>query len=372
MTRTYYLDPSYYEAASLLAGEMSEAFVEFTELVSGFKEYSLPADPVQVRSSLEHCLELLVLGVIWEERKSSVTKLQGGLKFLFRSLQTASAKNNRIKKPARRLYGLSAGAFLVKNNSLRDIALSLENIAQLIAWMEATGEYPFETRRLQAWFSYFQQLEPELLKEYLQKIEEVTQYFLSRSQAVLGSYTAGVDEFLADDWLKHRFSEDVILCGKKKGEYYLNMVGAELLNKAYRHDFLQTQRKLLAVPACMCVAKDRCQAEPAVMGKSCVGCSKSCQVNHLQELGGKRGFDVLIIPHTSTFNSSGLARLSQDSVGIIGVACVTSLINGGLMLRHFGIPAQCVLLEYSGCQRHWDPIGNITSINIERLEALLN
>jgi hypothetical protein len=45
-------------------------------------------------------------------------------------------------------------------------------------------------------------------------------------------------------------------------------------------------------------------------------------------------------------------RLSGGDVGIVGVACVPGLVGAGWRARSCGLPAQCVLLDFSGCS-HW-------------------
>jgi len=36
-------------------------------------------------------------------------------------------------------------------------------------------------------------------------------------------------------------------------------------------------------------------------------------------------------------------------------------------MRALGLEAQCVLLDYSGCKRHWDPKGVPTRLDRKRL-----
>lgn len=47
--------------------------------------------------------------------------------------------------------------------------------------------------------------------------------------------------------------KDVIFCVSRRAEYHLNMVGAEIMNRAYRERFIKTPKKAVLLPACMCL-----------------------------------------------------------------------------------------------------------------------
>lgn len=52
-------------------------------------------------------------------------------------------------------------------------------------------------------------------------------------------------------------------------------------------------------------------------------------------------------------------------------ACPLHLVPGGYEMRALGLEAQCVLLAYSGCKRHWDPTGTPTRLDRDRLLELV-
>jgi hypothetical protein len=57
--------------------------------------------------------------------------------------------------------------------------------------------------------------------------------------------------------------------------------------------------------------------------------------------------------------------------GVVAVACVPTLVEGGGELKRYGVPAPCVLLDYSGCKKHWHPEGVPTSLNFGELRRIL-
>jgi hypothetical protein len=112
----------------------------------------------------------------------------------------------------------------------------------------------------------------------------------------------------------------------------------------------------------------KCCADKTNIGLYCTGCTTGCSVNKLTQLGKKYDFEVVIVPHGSSLSKVGSNGSYFDAeVGAIGVACVLNLISGGWMLQGMGIPAQCVLLDYCGCKKHWHKEGIPTEININQL-----
>jgi len=57
-------------------------------------------------------------------------------------------------------------------------------------------------------------------------------------------------------------------------------------------------------------------------------------------------------------------------VGIVGVACVPGLVGAGWRARAHGLPAQCVLLESSGCG-HWRERPEPSTLDFAELGRIL-
>lgn len=129
------------------------------------------------------------------------------------------------------------------------------------------------------------------------------------------------------------------------------MVGAEILNRAFRKEFLNTHTKLVLLPACMRAQNEEaCRMQDSPEGYLCARCTPACNVSELDRLGEEQGYEVRIIPH----ESSAFTKHAQDRgpIGIVGIACVLTLISGGWKARELGLVPQCVLLDYCGCKNH--------------------
>jgi len=206
-----------------------------------------------------------------------------------------------------------------------------------------------------------------------QLVNCATNWFAKRSSEVLGVYTAQVNSFLAN--FDAHSSSDTLLCTSPVLEYHINMVGAEILNKLWQKSFLETEHQLLVLPGCLRSNLSSCTAEEWILGFKCSHCSKGCQIKELSQLGEHFGFNVSFVKHQSSLVShvQGLDKLEQHGrLGILGVACVLSLLEGGLMLEAHKVPAQCVPLDFCGCKSHWHREGLPARISVERVLDLIH
>ena len=148
------------------------------------------------------------------------------------------------------------------------------------------------------------------------------------------------------------------------------MVGAELLNIAYRSEFKSTSSKVVLVPGCMrSRPQNECESVRVKEGLLCKGCLSKCRVNQLREMGKKHNFAVYIIPHASDL-SLWSPKPGRPKLGVIASACVPTLVEGGWELKRYDIPAQCVLLEFSGCKKHWGCEGISTELNMREIKRI--
>jgi hypothetical protein len=249
----------------------------------------------------------------------------------------------------------------------------LDNLERLLNWLTAAGDFSREVARLRVWRDFLVTQPSEQASAGLATAISLAAWFETSSEATLGRYTRHVERFLAETHPSYRWREDAIFCGRQRVEYHLNMVGTEILNRAFREAFLRTTRKLVCLPPCMRAQPDpTCQARPTSFGARCAGCTPGCRVHGLTELGQKLGFMVLILPdELAVFSHEAAARDEAETVGIIGVSCALTNAPGGWEMRDLDVPAQGVLLDYCGCSWHWHREGIPTDVNVSQLLAVL-
>ncbi len=369
-------DSYYRDIAALTDQVLAEGESRLVTLVGAFQTYLQQTDRETPRTPPEYVFELLTLGVLWRTYAVHATNLaqvpQRALSYLVGLRQRAG----RLKPAVDRVRGVLASLFLPLDGRRSDEVPppALERMERLLDWLAASGDvFGQEVKRLRAWQDFLASQSPEQASENLATAIAFAAWFEAHGEAALGRYTPHVERFLDETHPGYRWREDAIFCGRRRVEYHLNMVGTEILNRAYRQAFLGAERKVVILPPCMRAKPDgECLAHPTPFGDHCAACTPSCRVHQLTKLGEKHGFEALIMPHElSVFSGGAVEPVQNGGVGIVGVSCVLTNPTGGWETKALGIPAQGVLLDYCGCIYHWHEQGFPTDINFDELLQVL-
>jgi len=365
----YYLDVAAFTDIAIHAGK-----TRLSQPLQTFQTYLSETGREQLRSTDEYLLELLTLGVLWQVYAARSGSLPPVTQPVLVGLVSLRKKNDRLKLLVDGLRGLLNGLFLWSGDP--GAARATNTIAaldSLLQWLSASGDFPQEVLRLSAWQDFLQSLPPEQTMAYLAAILGFAAWFDRASLERLGRYTPNVERFIADSRRRYRWRRDAVLCGRQPVEYHLNMVGIEILNRAFREAFLQTERKVLFLPPCMKAKTDsECQAVATPVGERCAGCTPGCRVHQLTKLGEKHGFQVFMLPDDlATLSSSHAKSVTGARIGVVGVSCVLTNTSGGWETRQQGLPAQGLPLDYCGCSYHWHKQGLRTDINLRFLLQIM-
>ncbi|WP_414470265.1 DUF116 domain-containing protein [Methanobacterium sp. ACI-7] len=361
----------YYEDVRIFTDEVLREFESFeTHVISDFMDYLKENDARKIRTCEEYIFEFLMLGIFWKIYSRRALSLDENPSRVLENLVEERNKNLQAKETIDIIRGVLMKPFLL-SESVSAPDLTLENFQKLLMYLKSTGDFNQELRRLKIWNRFFETENPKIVSKHLQNALLFVNWFEDNSKQVLGKYTIKVNKFLAEKYVEHHWREDVIFCGRKEVEYHLNMVGAEIMNRAYKNEFSERPRKALLLPGCMRISQVICKAEETDLGLKCGKCMKNCNVDQLTDMGIKYGFEVYIISHESSAFSKS-TKVDRDELGIVGVACVSNLIAGGWKSDSLGIPAQCVLLDSASCKNHWHKTGIPTNININHLMDLFN
>ncbi|RCX20699.1 uncharacterized protein DUF116 [Fontibacillus phaseoli] len=314
---------------------------------------------------LVHGLEFLMLGVLWisyGSRAAFIHKYGGKL---LAGVYGWKTRGDRIRAIIERTKG-TLNPFLLRGPQQVEPKVSMNRFADLIGWLQATGEFEQESRRMSEWLVFLKSRSREDGKRKLSQAVTFGKWFEARSREVLGRHTANVELYIDKNNQRLKWKENMIFCTRGRAEYHLNMVGAEIMNRAFREKFLNTEQKRVLLPICMREKGEAgCRAVESEHGYVCRSCSKDCQVKIISDLGKKHDFQVFMIPHAST--AFGRQSIQPGKVGIVGVACILNLVSGGYQAKRLGYEPQCVLLNYSGCIKHWHETGVVTDIDLSRL-----
>lgn len=342
----------------------------FGELLDDFKSYLINNGENDIRSDEEYIYDLLSIGVYWNNYSSFALSAGYINTSLMTSLYNIRRSIKFIKPEIDFLRGILTPSRLLKNKRYPSGNLTLNNFHRLLSWLNATGEFREEVKRLRYWFSFFS-FYKEIYEDYLTLIVMEGKYFISIAGETLGKFTPNVNNYLNSAAYLKTGMEDYIFCSRPESDYHLSMTGAELMNIAFRERFMNTKRKALLLPACMKINAVACKAEKSSIDYLCTGCNKNCAINKYRVAGEKYGFEVHIIPHSSDFSKWLRTWATGNDIGVIGVACILNLITGGLEMRDLNIPAQCIFLDYCGCKSHWDKNGIPTDINETQFRIIM-
>jgi hypothetical protein len=368
-------DQYYRDIAALSVRALAETQALAGDLISAFQNFIQSSGRETLRSRSEYGFELLTLGVLWRVYAVRAASLASAPRRALAHLAWMRKRSENLKPAIDWLRGVLISLFLfpVKIGNEELPGPDLEQLNLLLKWLEASGDFNEEVKRLKAWRDFLINQPPIQAQDYLVKAIDLAVWFEQESLETLGQYTPNVEIFLAEKLAGYRWREDAVFCGRRRVEYHLNMVGTEVLNQALREDFLSTRRRVVLLPPCMRAKQDECQARQTPLGERCAGCTPGCRVHQATKLGEKHGFDALIMPHElSVFSSGGIKPTTNGALGIVGVSCPLTNVTGGWETKDLGIPAQGALLDYCGCPWHWHPQGIPTDLNFGQLLRVLD
>jgi uncharacterized protein len=325
------------------------------------------------RSTDEYIYELLNLGILWQAYGTTAASVNVAPFHFMTRLGEWRKTHQRVKPVIDFFRGILFSIFLLPSRIRRvpDDAIGLREIGRLVTWLEATGDFREDAFRYVRWLGYLGIERHESVTALMRTVLAFAEWFASESTARMGAFTPHVDAFLAERSSSYRWREDQFSCLRSRTEYHLNMVGAEIMNRAYRDAFTVCGKKTVLAPGCMRARSAKeCEGIVSEDGIRCTGCEAKCHVNQLREMGRLHGADVVVIPH-STDLAHWAAKPGAPPHGVVGVACLSVLVEGGWELRRNNVPAQCILLNECGCSKHWDEKGFPTDLDIRQLRYVL-
>lgn len=363
----------YYRCISEFTDEVLKK-IDITEgdVIDEFMKFLRDFNIEQIRSREEYELEFLIISIlrkVYIDRALNTKIIPQYISLVFSDIMV---RLKHLKNSIGKFKGILSYKYIIGNGTEVDkIFYSNDDFKKLIFWLKSSGEFKYEVKRMKIWEMFFKNSNESYIFKINECFVKTANWFKKKSREKLGIYTLNIEKYLNNDYKMHLTMEDNIFCGRTEVEYHLNMVGAEILNRAFRKLFVKTNKKRLFLPSCMCLRKNGiCKKTKAKDGFLCKACSENCNVNKLTKLGKLHNFKVIVIPHeTDAFSNT--KNIKYGDVGIVGIACILNLIEGGFKARYLNLVPQCVILDYCGCKNHWHKKGIQTDINDEKLFEIL-
>jgi uncharacterized protein len=323
------------------------------------------------RSKNEYLLEFLIAGILWNEYTHHARQSS---RFVIRSsslLYSLRSVNSLFKIASDYLRGFLMNMLLHSPPST-SLEPSGKNFFRLMQWLEATGEFTEEIKRLAHLNNFISTFDSEKQNRLLADCSTLACKFKSAAPAFLGKYTGKIASFIEQVSETNRNKENRIFCGRSEVEYHMNMFAAEVMNRQFKEEFISRKNKVVLLPTCMRQQnQNECTAYKDGETLLCAHCTSSCTINILSKKLANHGVQCSLVPHSSDFSRYLKRWQNSTDTALVGVACVLNLLRGGFEMRGLSIASQCVFLDYSGCKKHWHSTGIATSLNLMQLYTIL-
>jgi len=195
--------------------------------------------------------------------------------------------------------------------------------------------------------------------------------FILAGTAVLAPYVSGVSGFVARLDAKDGL-ERTELRAKPPETYIRNILAVGVLSRRMREAFLKTQRRIIVLPECLKKYGEQtcCKADLSDGVSTCTQCNAECIVYETVERFCNTHTTLVLEPEDMDAYVAGL-RKEYGTVGVVGVACVLTMLSGFEKTLPHEHPPQGVFLHYSSCDHHWAKPGYNTRYSLRRMAWVL-
>ena len=195
----------------------------------------------------------------------------------------------------------------------------------------------------------------------------LSSFVIQTARQLLAPFTTAAQEHLRELSLLKRF--DGVLSFTEE-QYHLAMLEIELMNRAYRNDFVRAKRKLAFLPHCLRDLEAHCRAAVTEIDRSCRGCSTNCCVHAVSALLRQHRIEPYIWMQANLKQLFRRLREGPGGLGVLGIACVPELVRGMRMCRKLKVPVVGIPLNANRCAR-WTGSFHPTSVDVDALRKLL-
>ncbi len=345
-------------------GQLGDLIIDFLN----FRKSSA----LDTRTPWECAFELLALGVLLREHGGQAARLGHNNADLLEWLNVLQERQPWAEGVVKRMRGMLGAANRAWHSERGPIFASPEDVQNLIEWLEAHGE-PVQAERFTEWLVFFVETRPpDLTRQAILQCWRLAETFETESQAALGQYTVDANLYRTGNAPKVHYRYDAPLITRSRQEYHLGMLGTEVLNQAYSAGYRAAKRRLVIVPVCMRAQPEgKCQAIQTPMGAQCAGCTPTCRVHQITQLGKKHGVAVVCIPDDELANLCVSSGQAGSGLGVLGVACALRNWSAGWEAQKLGLNAQGTLLDFPGCKKHWNGKDIPTEANLKKIEEIM-
>jgi hypothetical protein len=153
-------------------------------------------------------------------------------------------------------------------------------------------------------------------------------------------------------------------------QYHLYMLEIELTNRMNRDIFLAADRKISLQPYCLQDFSVDCNASKSGIDYQCKSCSKKCFQNHASKILKDNKIEPYIWMGASISKTLSESKNKNQTIGIIGIACIPELVWGMRKCMKNKIPVIGIPLNANRCIR-WFGEFHQNSVDLVELKKLV-
>jgi hypothetical protein len=198
--------------------------------------------------------------------------------------------------------------------------------------------------------------------------DSIISFCLNTVHNSLKQFTTGTREHLANLPLIKRMRDRRL--GTTEEQYHLYMLEIELTNRLNKSVFLSADRKICLQPYCLQDFTADCKADKKGFDYQCKGCSSNCFQNQASKILRKNNVESYIWMGGSIRDAAGETYKNNQTLGILGIACIPELAWGMRKCHKNRIPAIGIPLNANRCIR-WFGEFHPNSVDLGELENLL-
>ncbi len=207
----------------------------------------------------------------------------------------------------------------------------------------------------------------KLRKSLESNSDSIIEKILKSSEKTFAQFTANVTGHLSTVGLYMPFDKTI---RTSLEQYYIYMLEIELTNKINKSSFDSAEYKLALLPHCIHDLEKECKSEIGVLDYQCRKCSQKCFIHYITQILEEKGIHPYIWREIKFKDIIKKLRRNNQTIGILGIACIPELARGMRMCGNSGIPAIGVPLNANRCRRWFGKFYD-NSINIEEIEKLI-
>jgi hypothetical protein len=148
-------------------------------------------------------------------------------------------------------------------------------------------------------------------------------------------------------------------------QQHLFMLEIGILNRLNQDKFKSAHQKIALLPYCLRDEQLDCKAEKKGFDKVCVECSKGCLLGIISKILKKKNIEAYLWSGKSLKPIFSQYVKKNESIGVLGIACIPELRRGMLKVSKANIPVIGHPLNANRCSK-W--MGKLYPNNIDLLE----